>query len=88
MLISFCISHFISRRAKSNTPEAKTPLWKNPPHRGNPRLKHTWMDKILKKFYLKKNFKLKNKCSAGSYKLQIYPLTPSAANPNPVGLSL
>jgi hypothetical protein len=75
------------RRAKSNTARAKTALRGNHPPKGNPGLKHTRMDAILRKFDWKYNFKLKLN-SAGSYKLCICPITPSAAFPNLMRLSL
>jgi hypothetical protein len=59
----------------------------NPPPRGNPGLKRTRTDDILKKIDRKMNFKLKTKHPLGSYELQIYPITPSAAFPNLVRLS-
>jgi hypothetical protein len=54
----------------------------NLPPRGNPGLKRTQMDAILKKFDRKMYFKLENKRPVGSYELQIYPIAPSAAFPN------
>jgi hypothetical protein len=55
----------------------------NPPPRGNLGLKRT----PLKKIYQKMNLFF-FKCPAGSYKLQIYPITPYAAFPNLVRISL
>jgi hypothetical protein len=51
VLFSCCLAHFISHRAKSNTPcQSKICSARNPPSRGNPGLKRTWTDVILKKF--------------------------------------
>jgi hypothetical protein len=57
----------------------------NPPPRRNPGLKCTRTEVIFKKFDGKMNFKFKENVQR---ELQIYPITPSAAFPNFVRLSL
>jgi hypothetical protein len=63
----------------------------NPSPKGNPGLKHTKTATFFKKIRLKNEFQIKNKRTAGSYELQIYPknhLQPSFLPQSHVNITL